>query len=45
MVVEFVDGEWWIDAPWLTTPAVAPTFEAAYELAIRRRHDPSQRPR
>lgn len=37
MTVEFADGEWFIDAEWLEYPVSAPTFEAAYWLAVSKR--------
>jgi hypothetical protein len=36
MRVEFLDGLYWIEAPWLRQAVTAPTFEAAYELALAR---------
>ena len=35
MEVVLVDGEYLIDAPWLDEPVSAPTFEEAYEAAMR----------
>jgi hypothetical protein len=37
MNVDFVDGEYVIDAPWLKYPVTATTFEAAYWLAVQKR--------
>lgn len=45
MLVEFMDGQWWIDAPWLKVPVIADTFQAAYDLAVAARHARTQKPR
>lgn len=45
MTIEFVDGEWWIDAHWLKYPITAASFEQAYWKALEKRHDASQRAR
>ncbi len=37
MEVEFLDDKYIIDAPWLSSPVAAPTFEEAYEAALRGR--------
>lgn len=38
MVVERTETGWYqILAPWLKDPVTAPTFEEAYELALRQR--------
>lgn len=41
MVVEIVDGQYVIDAPWLKEPVCGETFEEAYELALRTRRGAS----
>lgn len=35
MVVEQVDGQWVIDAPWLEEPVVAASWYDAYNEAVR----------
>jgi hypothetical protein len=40
MFVDFIDGQWVIDAPWLPYPVSEATFEAAYWIALKKRaHD------
>lgn len=38
MTVERVDGVWVVDAPWLESPVLAPTFEEAYWQALKLRN-------
>jgi hypothetical protein len=38
MRVQFLEGVYWIEAPWLKQPVTAPTFEAAYEEAMALRN-------
>ena len=37
MDVEFVDGQYIIDASWLKSPVIARTFHEAYWIAVQKR--------